>query len=118
MIAQIKDVISQAKSGKPNFAQLLADAQKIMTDVQAAQTDCKLSKVGNLNDCTSDIAAIVTAATAIMDDINNTNFVKLITDVQSLVTAAKEAASDCTQVKRVGGLPQCINDVTDAVKTI
>jgi len=118
MVVQIKDVISQVKSGKPNFEQLLSDAQHIMTDVQAAQTDCKLSKVGNLGDCTSDLAQLVQLAQAVIADGKSLNFPKLVSDVQQLVATAQQAATDCTSVKRVGDMTSCIADVEDAFTAV
>jgi len=37
------DIISQAKSGSPNIAQILQDAETIAADIKSATTDCKLA---------------------------------------------------------------------------
>lgn len=44
MVMAAKDIISQAKSGKPDFSKMLQDIQTIANDVTKAETDCKLAR--------------------------------------------------------------------------
>jgi cell pole-organizing protein PopZ len=62
IVTKCQDIISTASSGNPDLAKILADAQAIATDVQAATHDCHLaqpSESKNIANCVHDVEDMI-----------------------------------------------------------
>merc|ERR1712110_609739 len=70
------DIISQAKSGSPDFSQIIQDAQTIASDVVAAKSDCHfknsalVAPLGYGGSCEEDIEAIAQTALDLVQSVS------------------------------------------------
>jgi len=118
-----KDIISQAKSGNPDIATILADAQEIVSDIKKAESDCVSSEVkvqaGDLSSCIADVEDLVENAKDILSQVQSgkPNFSQLLTDAQNIMADVKKAQTDCT-LAGIGNtnILNCAKDVADMVK--
>jgi len=84
------DIVSQAKSGSPDFSQIIQDAQTIASDVVAAKADCHFKKEieeyaglkDYLGDCEADLVDIAQTAIDLVHSVSSGDFVKAAKDVE------------------------------------
>ncbi len=88
--ASAYDIYNQIKSGSPDFSKIIQDAQTIMSDVTAAEADCKLKKLikpklyGAEGTCEEDIEKLAADATDLFHSISGGNWAKALEDVAAL----------------------------------
>merc|ERR1712039_315432 len=100
MIAKAKDIVSQAKSGKPNFAQMLEDVNAITNDVTKAQTDCKLAREFHFprfhnGSCKTDMATLAKEAFQLLKDASARNWNKMLAELPEMIKTIQQAEADC-----------------------
>ena len=76
IVTAAEDIFSQLKSGNPDFAKLLQDAETIEQDVVSAEADCKLStlrtrpeRVGGIQNCITDVEGVAESAMDILKQL-------------------------------------------------
>merc|ERR1712110_175691 len=94
------DIVSQAKSGSPDFSQIIQDAQTIASDVVAAKSDCHFKKfdsfeLGYGGSCEEDIEAIAQTALDLVQSVSGGDWAKAAEDVVKLKTDIAAAEADC-----------------------
>jgi hypothetical protein len=114
IVKVLQDVVSQASSGKPDFAKLLQDVQTIMGDVTKAEQDCNFGKKTVQGSCAADLEAVVTDALQLVKDASSKNIVGVLGDLKQLKTDIMTAKTDCNQSNDLGS---CMTDVQQLLAT-
>jgi hypothetical protein len=122
VVKAAEDIIANAKSGSPDIATILKDAETIANDVKAAENDCKFSNAPNkplkdLPSCMNDVQDIVVNAKDILQQIQSgkPNFSTLLTDVQNIMGDVTKAKSDCNMKSplKTRNVQSCLTDVKE-----
>ncbi len=75
VVNAVEDIMTQIKSGTPNFSTLIQDAETVVSDAKAAESDCSLfvetPEVRGIEQCIQDIEGIVNSALDIMQQIKS-----------------------------------------------
>lgn len=125
IVSAAEEIVDEAKTGKIDIATILKDAQKIVSDVKAAETDCNLSaedrlRAGDLASCMADVEDLVENAKDILSQVQSgkPNFSKLLVDVQNIMTDVGKAKNDCTMAG-IGNtnVMNCVKEVEDMIKS-
>jgi hypothetical protein len=110
----IQDIVSQVSSGKPNFAQLLQDVQKVMGDVTKAEQDCNFGRQTVQGSCTADLKNVVMDAVKLAKDASAKNIGGVLNDLKQLKTDIMTAKTDCEGSNDMGS---CMADVQKILGT-
>lgn len=123
VVSAVQDILSQLKSGNPDFAKLLEDAEAVEKDVVAAETDCKLSfrpkrfKITSAGSCISDIEDLAKNAMDILAQVKSgsPDMSKILQDATQIASDATSARADCKlRVKKISKIEakgSCEQDV-------
>jgi len=103
VLAALPDIIQIMKDySAAGLSGAVTDLQTLLTQVGAAQSDCKggarrLLQSGNVQgDCISDILSLVSTVEQAVSDASSGNITAIITDVQEAVSIVESIVSDCS----------------------